>query len=367
MDIWRISPAGGEPERITFHASRVSYPVFLDRTTLLYLATAEDGSGPWLHGMDLERRTAHRIGPGLEQYTSLGASADGRRLAATVATSRTSLWRVPVRDRMATEADAKRIPLPATGGRWPRLGRGYLLFVPGDGSGIRRLTTAGNRSTELWNGRQDRLAAGPAIDPATQRIAFSVAEAGRTRLKVMNADGTGLRTLAASLQVKGAPAWSPDGRSIVVAADQGKDTRLFKVPVDGTPVVPFAADYSRDAAWSPDGRLLVFNGADVGPTFSVEAMSADGRSVALPDIVLPRGARRLVFLPGGDALVVLKGAAHDRNFWLVDLRTGSERQLTAFDPGFAIGDFDVSADGREIVFDQLRQEPDVVRIDLAQR
>ena len=87
----------------------------------------------------------------------------------------------------------------------------------------------------------------------------------------------------------------------------------------------------------------------------------------MPDLVLPRGTRRLVFLPGGNALVVLKGTALDRDFWLVDLETGHERQLTAFGSEFAIGDFDVSADGREIIFDQLREESDVVQIDIARR
>lgn len=368
MDIWRIATDGGEPERITFHASRVTYPVFLDATTLLYLATALDGSGPWLHGMNLERRVAHRIGLGLEQYTSLAASADGRRLVATRTMPRTSLWRVPVMDRVAVEGDAERISLPVAGGRSPRLGPGYLLFVsPSDGSGIRRLDIASNVVSELWNSRQGRLIAGPAIDPVSQRIAFSVAERGTMRLQVMNDDGTGLRTPAANLRVKGAPAWSPDGNSIVVAADQDQSTRLFRVSLDGTPAVPMAADYSRDAAWSPDGRFLVYNGADIGPTFSVKALSTDGRPYALPDLTLPRGARRLAFLPGGDALVVLKGDMRDRNFWIVDLKSGHERQLTDFESGFAIDDFDVSANGREIVFDQLREESDVVQIDLASR
>ena len=364
MDIWRIASDGGEPERITFHASSVSYPVFLDPTTLLYLATTDDGSGPWLHGMDTRRRVPHRIGSGLEQYTSLAASADGRRLVATRTIPKSSLWRVPLQSHVSVAAE--RVSLPAAGGRAPRLGRGYLLFVsPSDGSGIRKLT-ADDVLTRLWSSKHDRLLAGPAIDPSSGRIAFSVAEGARRRLQVMNADGTALRTLAANLQVHGAPAWAPDGRSIVIAADQGRETRLFNVPLDGGPVVPLAAEYSRDAAWSPDASFLVFTGADVGPTFPVKALSADGRPHVLPELVLPRGARRLVFLPGENALVVLKGPAHDRNFWLVDLATGRERELSDFDPGFAIGDFDVSADGREIVFDQLREESDVVQIDLAQ-
>jgi Tol biopolymer transport system component len=173
--------------------------------------------------------------------------------------------------------------------------------------------------------------------------------------------------VARAMAVEGAPAWSPGGDAILVGAEQGQDTRLFQVPLDGAPIVPVTADHSRDATWSPDGRFLVYNGAEIGPQFHVRAMLADGRPRALPDIALPRGARRLVFLPGSNDLVVLKGDARDRNFWLVNLDTGQERQLTDFDSGFAIDNFDVSADGREIVFDQLREESDVVQIDLARR
>jgi len=45
-DIWRIRPSGTGLERITFHNSRVSYPVLVNRRTLIYLATDSDGSGP---------------------------------------------------------------------------------------------------------------------------------------------------------------------------------------------------------------------------------------------------------------------------------------------------------------------------------
>ena len=35
--------------------------------------------------------------------------------------------------------------------------------------------------------------------------------------------------------------------------------------------------------------------------------------------------------------------------------------------GFVIGDFDVSADGREIIFDRTREESDIVLFDLPDR
>jgi hypothetical protein len=90
-DIWRIRPSGAGLERITAHNSRVTYPVMLDRRTLAYLATDADGSGPWMYAVDVERRVPRRISSGVERYTSLAASADGQRLAATTASLQTSV------------------------------------------------------------------------------------------------------------------------------------------------------------------------------------------------------------------------------------------------------------------------------------
>ena len=65
--------------------------------------------------------------------------------------------------------------------------------------------------------------------------------------------------------------------------------------------------------------------------------------------------------------MILKGDVSHKEFWLVDLETGHERQLTNLGRKFAIGDFDVSADGREIIFDRAREESDIVVFDLPGR
>jgi Tol biopolymer transport system component len=48
-----------------------------------------------------------------------------------------------------------------------------------------------------------------------QHIAFTIADGERTILYVMNSDGKEVRALTQSLNLRGNPAWSPDGRSIV--------------------------------------------------------------------------------------------------------------------------------------------------------
>ena len=110
----------------------------------------------------------------------------------------------------------------------------------------------------------------------------------------------------------------------------------------------------------------MYSGPDVGTTFSVKAVSADGEPRAFPTLTLPRGARRLAFLSEG-TLAIMKGDVSHKDFWSFDLQTGDERQLTRLRRGFVIGDFAISPDGREIVFDRTREESDIVLFDLQKR
>ena len=53
-----------------------------------------------------------------------------------------------------------------------------------------------------------------------------------------------------------------------------------------------------------------------------------------------------------------------QNFWLFDVRSGARRQLTDLGQEAAIRSFDVSRDGKQIIFDRIRDNADVVLIDL---
>jgi Tol biopolymer transport system component len=366
-DIWRIRPEGGKTERMTFHNARVTFPTLLDSRTLLYLATDEDGSGPWIYAIDTERGTPRRVSTGLEHYTSLGASADGRRIVATLSRSTERLWRVPIGDGIVHESRATPLSLPTASGLSPRIGPGYVIYrAPKTGTDSLWRFASDGVATELWSGVNGRPVAGPANAPDGQRLAFSVQSSGRMQLYLMNVDGTGTRRVAEGLDVRGAPAWSPDGKWLAVAVNQNGEPHLFKIPLDGGAPVPLVKEYSTDPAWSPGGQFLVYSGADVGTTFPVKAVGADGASRPFPNLVLTRGARRLVFL-GEDTLVVMKGDISHKDFWSVDLKSGRERQLTALRPGFVIGDFDISPDGREIIFDRTREESDIVLFELPAR
>jgi Tol biopolymer transport system component len=80
--------------------------------------------------------------------------------------------------------------------------------------------------------------AAQAISADGSRIAFCVRKQGRTRLSRIAANGANPVLSAPSLQVRGAPTWSPDGKWIVVSGEDGGRQGLFKVPADGGPVLP---------------------------------------------------------------------------------------------------------------------------------
>lgn len=53
----------------------------------------------------------------------------------------------------------------------------------------------------------------------------------------------------------------------------------------------------------------------------------------MPVLTLSRGARRLRFLHGRRALVVMRGGIQHKDLWLIDLESGAERQLPGVGPG----------------------------------
>jgi Tol biopolymer transport system component len=70
------------------------------------------------------------------------------------------------------------------------------------------------------------------------------------------------------------------------------------------------------------------------------------------------------FLPDGKRLVVKLGGFRRQDFWLFDIASGQRRQLTSLQPGQSLQRFDVSPDGKRIVFERVRENSDVVLIEL---
>jgi hypothetical protein len=134
MDLWRISPDGGEPEQLTHVNNDIANPIPIDDRAVLFVGHTDNGAGPCLWAFDTETRTSHRVTLGLEQYTVLAATADGRRLAASVVNAQVNLWSVPLEGRVAEEKDVEAFPLP-TVGHWRRasVADHYSTYLRGTG------------------------------------------------------------------------------------------------------------------------------------------------------------------------------------------------------------------------------------------
>jgi Tol biopolymer transport system component/predicted Ser/Thr protein kinase len=363
MDLWRISPDGGEPERLTQHNSEVSSPAPLDLRTVVYAARDRDGSGPWLWALDVDRKTTHRISFGFEKYTSVAASADGHHLVATEASPSPSLWSVPILNRVAEERDAKPYPVGTVRALDPRFGGTSLFYLSSRGTGDGLWRYQDGQATEIWKGSDGALLDPPAVSADGQQVAIALLRSGKLTLHLATAEGNELRPLGESINISGAADWSRDGQWIVTGGSDTQKPGIFKIPVNGGMPIRLTTGEASNPVWSPAGNLIVYAGENVGFFAPLLAVRPDGTPVKLPAIELLREGVRARFLPNGSGLVYLQGLPAAQNLWLLDLATMKSRQLTHLDNAGIIRSFDVSPDGN-IVFDRQRGNSHVVLIDL---
>jgi hypothetical protein len=327
------------------------------------LATDVDGSGPWLYAMDVALRRTRRVSVGLERYTSLAANADNTRLVATIADFRSELWRVSVASGGPPASKAEPIAPVTPSASGPRFGPSYIAYVSSDGARRGIWKYANGTASELWgDANVDRVGA-PTISRDGRRIAFTVEKGGASQLYTMDSDGRNPKAVTRKLALRGDLAWAPDSQSILGAVVSEGEPRLAKIFLDATPPQLIVPDYSVDPVWSSDGKYFVYSGAQVATVFPLRASASDGRPYSLPGLILTIGARRVAFTRNSGSLVFLRGGIDRKDFWQFNPQTGAENQLTNLPAGFVIGDFDVSPDGAEIIFDRAKESSSIVLIE----
>jgi Tol biopolymer transport system component len=366
MDVWRVRPSGESLERLTEHGLGVNHLAPLDTRTLLYVGRAEDRSGPWLWALDVNRKVTHRLSTGVGQYASVSASRDGRRVIASVANPTASLWRVPLLDRQAEDRDVRPYPLTTARALAPRFAGTSLFYLSASGTGDGLWRVQDGQAFEVSKGADGGLFEPPAVSPDGSRAAIIVTREGKRQLAVVSADGRSSRTLASSVDIQGAAGqgaadWSPDGTSIVIGGSDAHGPGLFRIPVDSGVPVRLVGGKAENPVWSPDGNLIVYGGKFFTGQVDLLGVRPDGTPVALPPVRTRPGGYR--FLRNGTGLVYLPSIPA-LDFWLIDFGTKSQRQLTRLSNQGALRTFDITPDGKAIVFDRSRENSNIVLIDL---
>ncbi|HJT18724.1 MAG TPA: LpqB family beta-propeller domain-containing protein, partial [Thermoanaerobaculia bacterium] len=260
--------------------------------------------------------------------------------------------------------------LPTLRAAAPRFGPGYVLYIGSKGAADSLWKIKDGAETELWKGSEGAVPGAPAVSPDGTQICFLVRSRGLTRLHVMSADGTNVRELADSVEARGAPTWSPDGKWIAVAATQNNANPLLKIPAGGGAAVTLVDgkdSVTSNPVWSPDGRFIIYSEGKGSALVRLKAVTPEGRPYTVPEIWVGNTGDRYRFLRDGKSLIISRGVLWQQNFSLLDLTTGKLRDLTNLSRQFITRSFDVSPDGKQILFDRYRQNSDIVLIDLAPR
>ena len=218
--------------------------------------------------------------------------------------------------------------VPGTDGRVLFSSGGDLHSVLPDGSGLQALTTT-----------PDVEEAQASWSPDGSRVAFRVGRADTTdvlQIAVMNADGTGRKTITSGDHHSSQPSWSPDGSQLVFRRSMpgfNLSGDVWMMGADGSSphqLVALTGD-ERYPSLSPEGRRLAFTTHTTTPD-DVEIATADvgsGAVTVLTDNAVFDSSPS--WSPDGARIAFERGPAGDdpgNDIWSMAADGGDQRQLT---------------------------------------
>lgn len=228
----------------------------------------------------------------------------------------------------------------------PGLGEYRIAFVSNrDGqSDIYSMKPDGSDVVRITN--DDEIDTYPVWSPDRTQLAYASFVEGdfgieRSKIVMINADGTGRRLLFDRPMGELSPSWSPDGsqilytlRSIFLASVDGKKDEML--------LTDARFDILQTPAWSPDGQKIAFVAlSDTGD--EIRIMDKDGSNVS----TLTQGYQP-AWSPDGQKIAFYSLAGEQNDIFVINAN-GSELQQLTFEPANDLAP-DWSPDGKYIVF-----------------
>ncbi len=274
-------------------------------------------------------------------------SMDGSRIAYTVAEP-FNTWEVPV-----LGGEPRLMLANASGLTW--IDHQHLLFSEiKSGFHMGVVTATESRSDErniYWPPTERGMAHRSYLSPDGKWVLLAEMDNGGwlpCRIVPFDGSSSGNRVGPQGAGCTGA-AWSPDGKWIYASSDSGGQFHIWRqrLPDGEAEQVTFGPTEEEGVAVSPDGRSIVTSiGMEESAVWlhdAKEERQISSEGYARVPSLSPDGSKAYYLIcPRGRP-----GTFSSGDLWVSDLKAGAPQHLF---PGFTISSYDISPDGKRIVF-----------------
>ena len=344
--LWELPAAGGSAKQVMAPQPKALRSVnWLNRSEILALIPDEDSGGSQIWRMGAGS-PARRLTNGINEYSQIGLTADGRTLLANSVETEDRIWTAPAPGtsrtepvRMALPVGSYSHPVWTPDGRVVFAGQSNLWLASVDGAERKPLLA------------ERVIASEPEVSADGRFIVFVITRPGSRNLWRTGIDGGSPRQVTTG-QFDWHPALSPDGKWVAYASHVEGQRAMWKAPLgDSGAPVKLLDSGGGGLVISPDSKLFVYFN-DLGDT---EVRSFDN-GLLVRKMGASADSSDLHWSPDGKALIYADRSGH---FWSEPIAGGPALLIKGTLPQDVV-DLDWTRDAGRIVY--LRRE---MKVDLA--